>query len=202
MKNIIFDFDGTIADSLPVIIPFANSALTKFNLKKITPEELKTTGVKQAIRSRHISKYALFLYLLIGRKNLENHISGVKIFDGIYEIINELAPTHTLGIVTSSSELTVKKLLTKHKLVDQFEAIRGSFGLFGKHKKISKICSDLGLNKKETIYIGDETRDIQAAKKAGVQSGAVLWGFEGEILLKKVNPDYVFKSPKDILKIK
>lgn len=202
MKNILFDFDGTIADSLPVIIPFTNSALTKFNRRPITPQELKTSGVRKAISSRNIPKYALFIYLLIGRKNLESHISQVKMFDGMDSVISQLSANYTLGIVTSSSELAVKKLLTKHKLVDQFEVIRGSFGLFGKHKKINKICSDMDLNKKETIYIGDETRDIQAAKKAGVLSGAVVWGFEGEALLKKADPDYVFKSPKDILKIK
>jgi HAD superfamily hydrolase (TIGR01549 family) len=202
MKNIIFDFDGTIANSLPVIIPFANSALTKFNRDKITVEELNTLGVKQAIRSRHIPKYALFLYLLIGRKNLESHIASVKVFDGIKEVVKQLAPDHTLGIVTSSSELAVRKLLTKHKLVDHFEFIKGSFGLFGKDEKINKVCKKLSLNKKETIYIGDETRDIEAAKSAKVTSGAVTWGFEGEALLKKANPDFIFRKPQDLLKIK
>ena len=73
--------------------------------------------------------------------------------------------------------------------------------MFGKDKKLRSAMRKYNLNPKETFYIGDETRDIEAAKKVRIKSVAVTWGFESEKVLKKADPDFIIKSPEEFLAI-
>jgi phosphoglycolate phosphatase len=73
--------------------------------------------------------------------------------------------------------------------------------LFGKNKIITNILKRRHLEKEETCYIGDEDRDIEAAKKAGVKSAAVTWGFNTKKRLASINPDFLITKPSDILTI-
>ena len=73
--------------------------------------------------------------------------------------------------------------------------------VFGKDKGLIKVIVKYGLVTEETYYIGDETRDIEAAKKQGVKTVAVTWGAESRELLKKATPDKIISNPRDLLKI-
>lgn len=64
---------------------------------------------------------------------------------------------------------------------------------------LKKIIKELKINPGEVAYIGDEARDIEAAKKAGILAVAVTWGFEGEIPLRNEDPDYLLHKPKELL---
>jgi phosphoglycolate phosphatase len=71
--------------------------------------------------------------------------------------------------------------------------------LFGKQRALKKILKVYELSASEVLYIGDEVRDIEGAKKAGVASGAVTWGYNDEELLLEHEPDVMFNSPQDLL---
>ena len=63
-----------------------------------------------------------------------------------------------------------------------------------------KIIEKNKLNYSETYYVGDEVRDIKAAKKAGIYSIGVTWGYNGKTIMDKENPDLVADKPQDIIK--
>lgn len=198
--NIIFDFDGTIADSLGTILDYANELLIRQNLKPVTKKELRTKGVKGILTSRKISKLRLYYYIFVARRNEIKHIDQVQLFPDLDIQLKKLAKNNRLGIITSSAKNAVNKILEENKLASYFDFVQSEFGLFNKHQKIKKAINWYHLDAQQTFYIGDETRDIEAAKKAGVRSIGVTWGFEGEKLIRKAKPDVVVYKPEELVK--
>jgi phosphoglycolate phosphatase-like HAD superfamily hydrolase len=66
---------------------------------------------------------------------------------------------------------------------------------------LEKAIKKYQLSKFETLYIGDEVRDIKAAKDAGIKVASVTWGYNFENVLTDNNPDYIVPRPEDLLKI-
>ena len=58
-----------------------------------------------------------------------------------------------------------------------------------------------GLKKEETIYIGDEIRDIRSSKAAKIRCAAVTWGHQHRSLLEEHQPYAILETPEDILKL-
>lgn len=98
---------------------------------------------------------------------MSKSIPKLKTFPTIKLVIKKLSKDHKIGIITSNSEANVKKFLEKNSLNIYFDFIDSSISVFGKHKKLLKAIKKYQLDPKSTIYIGAETRDIEAAKKAG-----------------------------------
>ena len=73
--------------------------------------------------------------------------------------------------------------------------------IFGKHTTLKRLIKKYDLVKKEVIYIGDEIRDIEACKKAGIECIVVTWGYNSRKALQQQNPDYMIDRPADLLKI-
>jgi phosphoglycolate phosphatase len=67
-----------------------------------------------------------------------------------------------------------------------------------KDKTLKTILRLHGFLPKNTIYIGDETRDIRAAASVSISSVSVTWGYESKQLLSKANPDYIVSKPSGI----
>ena len=105
-----------------------------------------------------------------------------------------------MGILTSTSEENVRKFLKKNKL-ELFDFIYSGSSIFGKHKVMKSLLKKQKLKRKEVIYVGDETRDIEAAKKAKVKIISVTWGFNTKQILKKQKPDFLIDKPKELMKI-
>ena len=104
-----------------------------------------------------------------------------------------------LGIITSNSKRNVEAFLTNHG-IDAFDFIVSS-PLTGKEKKIQTIAKRYNIDKDKILYVGDETRDITASKKAGIDCACVSWGYNHVEALEKENPTYLVKSLKELRKI-
>jgi len=76
-------------------------------------------------------------------------------------------------------------------LDEYFSGIFEDNSYFGKHVGLQKIVINQRLDPNNVYYIGDETRDIAASKKAGIKSIAVTWGYAGDIPLSDAKPDYL-----------
>ncbi|GAF99656.1 unnamed protein product, partial [marine sediment metagenome] len=136
-----------------------------------------------------------------GRSGLAEKIESVAPVEGIEEVLLRLkAGGYELGILTSNSRETVDKFLKKNNL-DLFDFIYSGSSLFGKDRVLEKLLKDRKLKSKQAVYVGDEIRDIDAAKKVGVRIVAVGWGYNTGQLLRKRNPDYLVESPKELVKI-
>ncbi len=204
-KVIIFDFDGTIADTVDALVNIANRLAVEFNYIQITPEEL---AILRSFTSREIIKYAgisIFKIPFLVKKvksELKNKIHELKPIDGIQEALIELKNRgQRLGIITSNSQENVTEFLKINNLDNLFEFIYSGVTIFGKTTIINNALRQKQLKPQEVIYVGDETRDIEASKKANIKVVAVTWGFNSDEVLSKQNPDFLINHPSELLQV-
>src|SRR3989344_8511597 len=204
IKTVIFDFDGTIADTLPRILQLYNKYASDFGLNKITSpdaEFLRGKSTLEIIKWFGITAIKLPALAVKIRKELNSSITSIKIFPGIKELIKKLkSKKYKLGVLTSNSVENVVKFLKKYR-IDSFDFIISEPSLLGKAKAIKNLINNQKLNKDKTIYIGDEVRDIDACKENGIKVISVTWGFNTKYILQKNNPDFIAGNPAKILKI-
>ncbi len=205
LKVIIFDFDGTIADTLDALVAIANSLAVKFNYKQITPEELavlRNLNSRQIIKKSGISLLQIPFLVKRVKRELKQQIQHLSTIPGIKEALIELHyQGHRLGIITSNSTDNVTAFLQKNDLEDLFDFIHSGTTIFGKTRIINNFLKQEHLKPEEVIYIGDETRDIESTKKAHVKVIAVSWGFNSREVLAAENPDFLIDHPSELLEV-
>jgi phosphoglycolate phosphatase len=203
--HIIFDFDGTLVDSFDVMLEKFNLLADTFKYRKVKLEEiptLKNLNSREFIQFLEIPLYKIPRVLAAARKSIRDNMQGLASFPDLPGILQQLhAKGFTLGILTSNSEENVSTWLTLQKLDHLFQFIHHKSSLFGKKQILKKIIRQLNMNKTKTVYIGDETRDVEAAKLNNIHSIAVTWGFNSETALQTYQPDFIARLPRDILEI-
>jgi phosphoglycolate phosphatase-like HAD superfamily hydrolase len=201
-KTIIFDFDGTLADTFEVIVSITNSLAVEFGYQPVGEKDipkLQNLSSREIVRQSGISFFKIPFLIKRLRRELENRITEVNLFPGIKKLIIDLkAEGYSLGIITSNSRENVIALMAINGLENSFDFICSSSKLFGKHKSIAKLLKREKLNRQDVFYVGDETRDIDAAKKAGVRAIAVSWGFNSPEALARHNPDFLASNPQEL----
>lgn len=200
-KLVLFDFDGTIADSFGVIFDVFKTLIPKGReLSDQQVQEFRNKSYNELLSYFGVSVFKVPGLLIKGRQMLRSSIDSVEPFDGIVEVIKELhAKGYQLGILSSNSPQNIKQFLTTYGLASCFDMVHGNSGILSKPKIIRTMMKRTGCKADETAYIGDEPRDIDAAHKVGVRSIAVTWGFNGERLLRTHHPDQLVRTPKELL---
>jgi phosphoglycolate phosphatase len=199
---LIFDFDGTIADTLMVALQILNELGADYGLPHVDRDqfvELKQKTVTELMQLSGLSWFQLPGFVRKARASFRAHLSEVHPVAGIPETLRDLqAQDFRMGILTSNTKEGVDAFLQQHDL-QLFEFIHAPDSLFGKAKVIRKILSHEALRPDDVVMIGDELRDIEAAQKAGIDSVAVTWGFNTETLLQSATPSHVAHQPTDLL---
>lgn len=199
-KLIVFDFDGTLCDSLEQIIQKYNEFCPNYNLKPVdTIASIRDVPLQKFFEMQGITpwKLPLIKYKLI--KAVTPQIPNMHSFQGIHAILVELKNRgYTLGILTSNSYKNVS-LFLENEHINLFDFIYCGSNIFGKARLLTKIKSKA--KPSEMFYVGDEHRDIEAAKEVDITSVAVTWGFQSEWLLSQYTPSYLVRSRPELLKI-
>ncbi len=201
---VIFDFDGTLADTEERALYIYNSLAEKYNYKSITREELhkiKHLNIKEIIETVEIPLKKLPKIIKHGQKLLKNEMHTIKPFDEkLEEILIELKKrVKVMGIITSNSNRNVKAFM-RNQHIDSFDFIESS-PLMSKEIKISSTARKYSIPKSDILYVGDESRDIAACKKAGVKCAAVTWGYNYPEALLKESPDYMIEDLTSLIEI-
>lgn len=201
---VIFDFDGTIANTLDSIIDIMNNLSEDFRFRKIRDEDkeyLRGKRPREILNHLGISLFKLPFVIRKVRREINSHIALLSPSVDLLPALKLLKKNKCqLGIVTTNIEENVRKFLHANNL-DQFDLFYTSKKIFGKDKTISKIIRDMKLEKSNVYFVGDEVRDIEAGKKAGVNTIAVSWGYNTKEALAKENPKFLIDSPDEIGKI-
>ena len=202
MASVIFDFDGTIADSLPVIIELFERWSKREPFIKEEVEALRNMSARDVVRSVGVPLWRAPSLVARGRKEFTKYIDKIEVFKGMPEVIAELHNRdYKLYLMSSNSKENVQKYLELHKIDQYFTHIYGSAGLFSKASVMKKIIRKNRIKKADCYSIGDETRDVDAAKKVGITSIAVDWGFNADEILKQQHPDHLVSKPEELLKL-
>ena len=204
LKLIIFDFDGTIADSAYYGIQAINELAPEFGLDPLTTDQIrqvKNFSARKMIKDSGLPFYKLpqFVYRL--QEKIFTKIRYISTSVRIQPTLIELKKCdYMLGILTSNTKRNVNSFM-ELKNLNYFDFIYSDHSIFGKSKLLKKILRAYQIMKSESIYIGDEVRDIKACKKAGIPIIACTWGLNSKELLIKELPEYVAEKPSDIIRI-
>lgn len=202
--TLIFDFDGTIADSQKYVLAFVKKLCQKYLKRTLTDKEINSfrhKWPKEIIKELGISVFKLPKIIREAQKEMAFSIHRVKPFKRIKEVLTDLHKRDVnLGIVSTNSEDNIRIFL-KNNGLNFFDFIYSSPAIFGKAARLKKALKEKKLNKENVIYVGDEIRDIEAARKINIKVAAVAWGFNPEKILKKLNPDFLIEKPEDLFQI-
>ncbi len=204
-KVIIFDFDGTIADTLPAIVMITNRLAPQFGYQITTPEvlsQLKHLSPQDIIKSSGISWLQLPFLLKKLQTELSAEIRNLTPIFGMKSVLIELKkPGHILGIVSSNSAQNVNDFIRINFEQNIFEHICAGMAVFRKNKMITELIKKNNFHPEDVIYVGDETRDIEAARKSKIKIISVTWGFNSPEILAAKNPDFLINDPQELITI-
>ncbi len=202
-RAVIFDFDGTIADSFEYVFDFLKKEghnTTDFSAAEL--KEFRTMSMKRLALRLDVPVWRMPITYFRGRRVMRAHMEHVQPFDGMIEAIRALhTDGYTLFITSSNSGHNIRHLLRRKGVLGHFRAIRSSAGITGKPALIRQLLVRYRLPRKTVWYVGDEMGDVTAAARAGVRSLAVGWGFADPGQLKGLEPDGFADKPADIVRI-
>lgn len=202
IRAVLFDFDGTLVNSYSYFIEGVKRYAPILGYRVPQDKEtasMRTRPAREIIKTLGISTYKLPLLVTLVRWEMKKAIAELDLFPGVHELLHELRKKIPfLGVVSSNSEGLVKAVLKRHDC-ELFDAYCCGISLAGKAAVMSKLIKRKKLDKKKTLLIGDEYRDLVAAKETGIQSGAVSWGYNAAHYLADGHPDFLFESPEQIL---
>jgi len=202
MTTIIFDFDGTIADSLEVVGDIFYEMTRHKELKQTEIAKIRQLPLRQVAKKLHVRWWQIPILVMRGRKLMSGRIDEISIFKEMPAVIRQLkAENYKLLIISSNDKTTIRSILRRENLDSCFDKIYGGIGLFGKALALQRTIWSNRLNRRTCYYIGDEERDIEASQRVNIHCIAVAWGYSDTSRLRELNPYAIALQPKDIVKI-
>lgn len=204
MKHIIFDFDGTLADSTAVFASAWNTLAQKYKFKGIELKEidaLKKLSISERSKLFDFPMYKLPMILPQFYKLYRQSLNDVHLFDGMKEVLLEIDKRgYKILIISSNSKDNILEFL-KMNGIHCVADVLCSNRIFGKDKVMKKFLKESNVHSSDVLYIGDEQRDIVACKKAGVPIAWVEWGYDAKEVVQSEEPEYKVATPQEILEI-
>lgn len=198
----IFDLDGTLADSFPWFLRTINDVADRFNFRRVKDEdieELRHASTREILARLEVPLWKLPAIARHARRLKAEATSEISLFDGVEAMLRTLAGDGVqLALVTSDSEANAReKLGEAAALFSHFDC---AASLFGKPAKFRRVIRRAGVEPARVISIGDEVRDIEAARAVGIACGAVCWGYAAPAALRAHAPDHTFEQLDEIVR--
>src|SRR5262245_28267747 len=197
IKLVVWDFDGTLADSLAAGVGIFNRLAPELGHKPIVDvAAARALTTRQFLRHHGISLWRLPRLVRKYREAAADEADKLKLFPGLAAVVTGLhANGVRLGVLSSNKEDNIRRCLRANGAEEAFAFVVGYPRLFGKAKALRRILRAERIERTNVLYVGDEVRDVEAAKKARVAVAAVTWGFHNEALLRASAPDHVLSEP-------
>lgn len=197
----IFDLDGTLADSFPWFIGLLNATAREFSFKEVAEadiEPLRHGSTRDILRQLDVPLWKVPRIARWMRARKRADMTRIPLFPGVDAMLRSLAGAGvTLAMVSSDNEANVRMMLGDGNaaLISHFAC---GASLFGKASKFKRVMKRAGITPGDTIAIGDEIRDIEAARAAGIACAAVMWGYAAPAALRAHKPDVAFERMEEI----
>ena len=201
---VIFDFDGTLADTKEIAYTVYTEMARKHDIElvsKVELERIMTLPILERLKYFNVPLRKIPRLAKEAIRRIENHIEYAPIYPKVKETLEYLRDANfLLYVISSNSKKNINHFLESYNLT-VFEKVIGKASLFGKAKVIDKLIKSKKIAKDQAIYVGDEVRDIEASKQAGVDVIAVSWGYDSYEALKDANPTFLVKEISEIKEI-
>jgi phosphoglycolate phosphatase len=198
----IFDFDGTLADSFPWFLQRFNDLADRHRFKRIEAHEveaLRGNSARQMMAHLRLPAWRLPLVARDMRAWMAKDIHTLRLFPGVAEMLHALADAGVeLAVVTSNSYENVRRVLGP-ETAGLMAHVECGASMFGKRARFRRVLRRSGIPAALAISIGDEIRDAEAARAAGIDFGAVAWGYTSPPSLRAQSPALFFDTVEDIV---
>lgn len=200
-KAVIFDFDGTLADTEGLLRDIYNELAKQKKWRRKGRQQYRrlfTATVWHALAWSQLRPWRIWYLVRKTRQQLHTEAGRISLFKGIPQLIDQLYKEGwDLYVLSNNVTPTINLVLQNRAIMDKLIVLEKPT-LLRKHIRISELIKRKGYDRSQVWMIGDERRDIAAARKAGVSSIAVTWGLQNKPGLKKARPTYIAEKPRDI----
>ena len=205
-KNIIFDFDGTLADTVPLMLTMVQEIAKEAGYeKRITAEDLewvRNHGLKDIPKKFGIPWIKIPYLLIKGRDLLNKQMFSVPPCQGILEMLQALKEKgYILAVLSSNRKDSIQEFIVKHNLASYFDFVHSELNIFGKDKALLSLLKEHNMKIDESIYVGDEMRDIEACRKIKLDCISVGWGLNSSSALKDYGAQWVVEKAQEIMSL-
>lgn len=201
---LIIDFDGTIADTFSLYIQIMREIHVSFKFKYISDTSIplyRGMTAREVMRSLNISRLRIPVIAQKIRSESGKYIAEQSVFPHLKAVLKQLKSNgHRLFILSSNSEENIRTFLEKNQ-ANYFDDIFSDSSIFGKVHILKKMLKEKNINPKHAYYIGDETRDIEAAKRNKIKIISVSWGYNDRKILERMEPDHLIDHPEELLEL-
>jgi pyrophosphatase PpaX len=209
LQTVLFDLDGTLIDSIRLILDSYHHTLRQHNLPPRTDEDwLRGVGTPLAVQFSDWHKSPEILEAMIAtyrEYNVKHHDSMVTVYPGVVEAVREIkARGLQTGLVTSKNRagaLRGLRLVGLEALMDVLVCADEVTNPKPHPEPVEKAVTLLGSDRAGTVYVGDSIHDMHAGRAAGVKTAAAMWGPFGRNHLESARPDYWLETPQDLVRL-
>ncbi len=196
--TLIFDFDGTLADTLPHLLALSNRLAPEYGYRQVIEEDieaLRGLHAREVIRWLGVPWHQLPRLALRFRAELHHEMPQIAPIRSVLAVVIQLAQNFSLGILTTNSVTNVRVFLTTQRM-EHFAFVSSSPRLLGKCRALKRVLREQRLVAADTLYIGDEVRDIEAARACDLDTISVGWGANNSYALERAGSFAVVHDPE------
>jgi phosphoglycolate phosphatase len=198
---IIFDFDGTLADSFAWFLDTINDVADEFGFRRFEParlQEIRSLSARELMARSGIRWWRVPAVARRMRALMAAQIERIALFDGVAELLDALARAGVqLALVTSNSRDNVERVLGA-ELTARFRHIGCGAAVLGKRRKLRAALKACRVPAARALCVGDEIRDADAARQAGIAFAGVGWGYTLPAALQPHTPLPLLQRPADV----
>ncbi len=206
-RTLLFDLDGTLIDSVRLILDSYHHALATHGLPPRSDDEwLAGVGTPLTVQFSPWQHDEAMYHALIAtyrEYNIANHDRMVTVYPGVVDAIRAMkAAGLQTGLVTSKNRqgtLRGLRLAGLEALLDVVVTADDVANPKPDPEPVIRAMATLGASPASTVYIGDSIHDMRSGRAAGVRTAAVLWGPFGRSHLEGASPDYWLAQPVELL---
>jgi phosphoglycolate phosphatase len=211
LRAVLFDLDGTLADTLADLANATNWALAQLGCPAHSTDSYRLRvgdGARElCARALPPDKQGLVDEVLrLMRQHYDQHcFDETKLYAGIPELIATLAERHySVSVLSNKPDDFTKRVIAHYFKPSPFSVVRGQLPnvpLKPDPTAALQIAQELAISPARWLYLGDTGIDMHTAHAAGMEAVGVLWGFRGRHELAESGAKHIIAKPEEVLRI-
>ena len=203
--TILFDFDGTLAETMMLIHTDFNRLSGTYGYDHFPEdkiEEYRHLSIHEFIEQVGIPKWKVPFIAIHARFLMHQDIHEVHPPAGLAEVLTRIHESgrYHMDILTSNRQKNVHKFLAEHA-IDWFDEVHSTRSVLSKRRRVKKYIRQKKIDPQDLYYVGDTSVDVESARLAGAKAVAVSWGLNTAQVLERAGPDHLVDEPRQLLDI-